>query len=159
MGKLETPLDGGIRRNARHLPHDDRRHNFGVNQAAEIEQAQQMVTSLDNLANAAVQKNDTVEKLVVANKQLTDTITKLQEDNAKLLHIIQQMAGQTPRTSQHQQALTRYDPKAYCHTHGYKVTVGHTIKTCHYQKPGHQDNTTQQQTMGGNQDNKGWQPK
>ncbi|KAL7474049.1 hypothetical protein ACHAW6_000047 [Cyclotella cf. meneghiniana] len=53
----------------------------------------QMITSLDNLANVAVQKNDRVEKLVVANKQLTDTITKLQEDNAKLLHIIQQMAG------------------------------------------------------------------
>ncbi|KAL7474229.1 hypothetical protein ACHAW6_000215 [Cyclotella cf. meneghiniana] len=119
----------------------------------------QMITSLDNLANAAVQKNDTVEKLVVANKQLTDTIAKLQEDNAKLLHIIQQMAGQSPRTSQHQHAATRYDPKGYCHTHGYKVTVGHTSKTCRYKKPGHQDNATQQQTMGGNQDNKGWQPK
>ena len=102
----------------------------------------QMITSLDNLANAVVQKNDTVEKLVVANKQLTDTIAKLQEDNAKLLHIIQQMAGQTPRTSQNQHAATRYDPKGYCHTHGYKVTVGHTSKTCRYKKPGHQDDAT-----------------
>ena len=34
----------------------------------------QMITSLDNLANAAVQKNDTVEHLVLANKLLTDTV-------------------------------------------------------------------------------------
>ena len=62
----------------------------------------QMITSLNNVANAAVQKNNTVEKLVVANKQLTDTITKLQDDNAKLLYIIQQMAGNHPRMMQHQ---------------------------------------------------------
>ncbi|KAL7479587.1 hypothetical protein ACHAW6_005313 [Cyclotella cf. meneghiniana] len=36
-----------------------------------------MITSLDNLANAAVQKNDTVEHLVLANKLLMDTIAKL----------------------------------------------------------------------------------
>ncbi|KAL7487086.1 hypothetical protein ACHAW6_012695 [Cyclotella cf. meneghiniana] len=67
---------------------------------ASVDNAQgssQMITSLDNLANAAVQKNDTVERLVVANKQLMDTITKLQEDNAKLLNIMQQMAGNHPR--------------------------------------------------------------
>ncbi|KAL7475159.1 hypothetical protein ACHAW6_001085 [Cyclotella cf. meneghiniana] len=39
----------------------------------------QIITSLNNLANTAVQKNDTVETLVVTNKQLTDTITKAQE--------------------------------------------------------------------------------
>ncbi|KAL7478868.1 hypothetical protein ACHAW6_004618 [Cyclotella cf. meneghiniana] len=48
----------------------------------------QMIASLKNLANAAVQKNDTVECLVLANKLLMDTVAKLQEDNAKLLTII-----------------------------------------------------------------------
>ena len=62
----------------------------------------QMITSLANLANKAVQKNDTVQQLVIANKQFTDTIAKIQEDNAKLLHIIQQLASHTPCTSQHQ---------------------------------------------------------
>ena len=33
-----------------------------------------MVTALDNLANAAVQKNDTIETLVSANKNLTDSL-------------------------------------------------------------------------------------
>ncbi len=60
--------------------------NAAVNNA---QWSSQMITSLDNLANTAVQKNDTVKQLVIANKQLTDTITKLQEDNAKLLQIIQ----------------------------------------------------------------------
>ncbi|KAL7481870.1 hypothetical protein ACHAW6_007550 [Cyclotella cf. meneghiniana] len=119
----------------------------------------QMITSLDNLANATVQKNKMVEKLVVTNKQLTDTITKLQDNNAKLLNTIRQMAGTHPRTMHQQNATSRFDPKGYCHTHGYKATVGHNSKTCKYKKPGHQDDATWHHTMGGNQDNKGWQPK
>jgi hypothetical protein len=40
-----------------------------ANQAAtEAKQAAMMAKSLDNLANATIQKNDTVEKLVTANK-------------------------------------------------------------------------------------------
>ncbi|KAL7480758.1 hypothetical protein ACHAW6_006418 [Cyclotella cf. meneghiniana] len=119
----------------------------------------QMITSLDNLANAKVQKNDTVEKLVVANKQLMDTITKLQEVKAKLLNIIQQMAGNHPRTTQHHTATPRFEPNGYCHTHGYKVSVGHNSKTCKSKKTGHQDEATQQNTIRVNQDNKGWKPK
>ena len=62
----------------------------------------QMITSLDNLANAAVQKNVTVEWLVLANKLLMDTVAKLQEDNTKLLTVIQQLAqsGHTQHPSQ-----------------------------------------------------------
>ncbi|KAL7481321.1 hypothetical protein ACHAW6_007002 [Cyclotella cf. meneghiniana] len=79
---------------------------------------------------STVKKNNTVERQTIANKQLTDTITKLQEDNAKLLHIILQLAGHTPRTNQHQPTTPRWDPKGYCHTHGYKVTFGYNSKTC-----------------------------
>ncbi|KAL7475894.1 hypothetical protein ACHAW6_001789, partial [Cyclotella cf. meneghiniana] len=38
-----------------------------------------------NTHDPVVQKNDTVEQLIVTNRQLTNTITKLLEDNAKLL--------------------------------------------------------------------------
>jgi hypothetical protein len=38
------------------------------------EQAARMVTSLNNLANAATQKNDTVDKLVAANKRLAKAL-------------------------------------------------------------------------------------
>ncbi|KAL7481299.1 hypothetical protein ACHAW6_006979 [Cyclotella cf. meneghiniana] len=102
----------------------------------------QMVTSLDNLANTMVQKNGTVKQLVVMNKQPTNTITKLEEDNAKLLNIIQQLAGHTQCTPQSQGTTPKWDPKGYCYTHGYRVTLGHNSKTCRSKKPGHQDEAT-----------------
>ncbi|KAL7478350.1 hypothetical protein ACHAW6_004115 [Cyclotella cf. meneghiniana] len=43
----------------------------------DVQWSSQMITSLDNHANSAVQKNNRVEKVVVANKNLTDTIMKL----------------------------------------------------------------------------------
>jgi hypothetical protein len=47
---------------------------FGANQAAEIEQAQQMATSLDNLTNAPIQKNATINNLVATNAALSRDI-------------------------------------------------------------------------------------
>jgi hypothetical protein len=46
-----------------------------ANQAATYtKQAAMMAKSLDNLANAAIQKNDTVEKLVTANEKLAKAL-------------------------------------------------------------------------------------
>ena len=132
-----------------------------ANSAVEEDQwSTQMITSLDNLANAAVQKNDTVERLVVANKLLTDTVAKLQEDNTKLLAVIQQLAGSgnTQRPTAHS-STPKWDPNGYCHTHGFRVNIGHNSKTCRFKKPGHQNEAMRQNTLGGNQDNKAWQPK
>ncbi len=50
---------------------------FGVNQAAKLKQAQQMVSSLDNLANATIQKNTTIKNLVATNSTLTKAITDI----------------------------------------------------------------------------------
>ena len=60
-----------------------------------------MKTLLDNLANATIQKNATVEKLVntnnqltTTNKQLTETILmKLQKQNATLDCILKKCTG------------------------------------------------------------------
>jgi hypothetical protein len=43
-------------------------------QAATGDQAAQMVVSLDNLANAAIRKNNTVDKLVAANECLANAL-------------------------------------------------------------------------------------
>ncbi len=51
---------------------------FGANQAAELKQAQQMTSSLDNLENATIQKNTTIENLVATNATLTKAITNIQ---------------------------------------------------------------------------------
>jgi hypothetical protein len=47
---------------------------FANQGATEAKQAARMVTSLDNLANAAIKKNDTVDKLVAANECLAKAL-------------------------------------------------------------------------------------
>jgi hypothetical protein len=51
---------------------------FGANQAAKLDQAQQMLSSLDNLANATIQRNTTIENLVTTNATLTKAIADIQ---------------------------------------------------------------------------------
>ena len=62
--------------------------NRMANSAQEAELGNNMVSALDNLANAAVQKNDTFEQLVASNKTLTESIKSQQEEIKKLLVII-----------------------------------------------------------------------
>jgi hypothetical protein len=58
---------------------------FGTNQAAEMEQAQQMTTSLDNLANASIQKNATINNLVTTNAALSKAIQDIQCTLSKMM--------------------------------------------------------------------------
>ena len=53
------------------------------NSATETRMGEQIVDSLNNIANAAVQNNDTIGKLVIANNNLTDSIVSLQAHNLK----------------------------------------------------------------------------
>jgi hypothetical protein len=55
---------------------------FGANQAAELKKTQQMVSSLNNLANVTIQKNTTIKNLVVTNATLTKAIAGIQLSNA-----------------------------------------------------------------------------
>jgi hypothetical protein len=41
---------------------------FGAYQAAKLEQAQQMASSLNNLANTTIQKNTTIENLMATQR-------------------------------------------------------------------------------------------
>jgi hypothetical protein len=51
---------------------------FGANQATELNQAQQMASSLKNLVNATIQKNTTIKNLVATNATLTKAIADIQ---------------------------------------------------------------------------------
>ena len=51
---------------------------FGANQAAKLKQAQQMVSSLNNLAITTIQRNTTIENLVTTNATLTKAIADIQ---------------------------------------------------------------------------------
>ena len=74
-----------------------------------------MVESLDNLANAAVTKNDTVERLVLVNKKLSDSVDKLTAD---LIGIVAQMSLCRPTGTQNTAQPTGpkqvWDPTGYC---------------------------------------------
>ena len=58
---------------------------FEANQAAEIEQAQQMATLLDNLANASIQKNATIDNLGATNAAFSRTIQDIQRTLATMM--------------------------------------------------------------------------
>ena len=130
--------------------------------------ATQMVTSLDNLAMAAVQKNETIEKLIQINKMKEKTITNLMaqlEDeratSTKLLEIIHKAGLQTGKNTNSGSGThyTNWDPNGYCWTHGYKVKKWHNSKTCKTRNNGHKEGATRANTMGGSQENIGWKPR
>jgi hypothetical protein len=143
---------------------------FGANQAAEIEQAQQMATSLDNLANASIQKNTTIENLVATNAALTKSIQDIQRTLATM------MTAQTPtpgplafvppgqptgentptRPSHWTTVKPAWDKTGYCWSHGFKVKIGHNSSTCTSRKTGHQAGATRTNTMGGSTFHTGW---
>ena len=70
---------------------------FCANITIEDEFLEKMVLSLDNLANAEVQKNDTIEKLIDINKQQQETIHNLQAQNGELLTLLKHLS-ETPTT-------------------------------------------------------------
>ncbi len=57
---------------------------FGANQAAKLDQAQQMASSLKNLANTTIQKNAIIENLVATNATLTKAIADIQLSIAQM---------------------------------------------------------------------------
>jgi len=141
---------------------------FGANQAAEMEQAQQMATSLDNLANASIQKNTTIENLVATNAALTRSIQDIQRTLATMMTTRPpatpalapsgQPTGDTPpgRPSHWAAEKPAWDRTGYCWSHGFKVKIGHNSCTCTSRKAGHQPGATRANTMGGRKLNEGW---
>ena len=140
---------------------------FGANQAAEIEQAQQMATSLDNLANASIQKNATIDNLVATNAALSKAIQDIQRTLATMMTAHTPAPGApalTPppgqptgdRPSHWATVKPAWDRTGYCWSHGFKVKMGHNSCTCTSRKAGHQAGATRNNTMGGSTFNAGW---
>ena len=97
-----------------------------------------MVASLDNLSNASVYKNDTVEKLVIANKTLTDSIASLQAYKLNIIKLVEKLTSCTPSVSNPSTAdKPPWDLTGYFWPHRYKVNTGHSSATCTTRKPVH----------------------
>ena len=121
-----------------------------------------LVNSLDKLANAAVAKNDTIERLIKAGATKDETIAALTKDISRLTGLIAKKL-ETPGAGWSQPpgagGAAVWDPKGYCWTHGYKVRVGHNSKTCTKRAKGHQEEATRDNIMGGRTWGINWKPK
>ena len=136
--------------------------NGMAHQAREAEDdamGEQMVTALDNLANAAVQKNDTVEQLVKANSTLTLTIKSQQEEIKRLHNILENLSTKNTGTA----PAYEWEKNGYCYWHGYKVSKGHTSANCkkgkHAADYEQHKNAKRGDEQGGSVINKGWENK
>ena len=84
-----------------------------------------------------------------ALSSITSSITDLRQQVADLKRENEQLRQRQPRRPR-----TRRDNGNYCWTHGYRVGNQHTSATCQNKAPGHQDNATRANTMGGSETNK-----
>jgi hypothetical protein len=113
-----------------------------ANQAAarEIVQAEKMAALLDNLANASIQKNNMIDKKLVAmNQQQVKIIASLTEAIVKLKAGSPSTEQQLGRTTPLHWRSTKpaWDPTWYCWMHGFWVKVGHSSTTCSFPREGH----------------------
>jgi hypothetical protein len=139
---------------------------FAHQAATNSEQPTMMAKSLDNLANAAIQKNNTVEKLVTANMKLAKAPANANTAIAQLCLPNPPNPPSTPSTStknnhrpSHWSAIKPdWDPTGYCSTHGFKVKCGHTSATCTHQQDGHNTSATIFDPKGSSKANKNWTP-
>jgi hypothetical protein len=141
--------------------------SFGANQATKLDQAQQMASSLDNLANVTIQKNTAIKNLVATNAMLIKAIADIQ------LYIARMCAAGVPtshattspaplieaRVCPSHWSITKlaWDEVRYCWTHGYKVKVGHNSSSyCSLRKTCHQPGMTRANIMDGSTYNTGY---
>ena len=108
-------------------------YNGMANQAAETDMGNKIIVAIDNLAIAALQNNDTVERVIISNLFLSDPLAACNTKIAWLLTIITNLsteggggAGGGGGIKNGKATGTPWYPIGYCCTNGYKVRVGHT---------------------------------
>ena len=138
--------------------------NGMANQAEEV-MADKMVTALDNLANAAVEKNSTIESLVKANLALTKAVAEREANLQALTTAITKLSNQRSKGGGSggggggaPAGGPVFDPLGYCWSHGYKCKHGHSSATCNKKKTGHQDTAKRGDIQGGATWNVDWKP-
>ena len=118
---------------------------------------------LDNLAAAATTERTTLSQLIENNATLTANVTSLTASVASLTATYAILAaGKPPARAPAATAAARparpsyLAANGYCWTHGYRVRIGHDSATCKDKGDGHKDGATRANTMGGSNNNKGW---
>ena len=145
-------------------------------EARKIEQAKIMTASLNNLANAAMQKNTPMDRLIQHNSALTRSIANMTLAMANLSARAQvttpaqtwtpttntatattlPAAASFVRPAHWQEQKPAWDKVGYFSTHGYKVRIGHNSTHCLHCGPDHKITATWPNPLGGCEKNKGW---
>ena len=145
--------------------------NGMANQAEEV-MADKMVSALDNLANAAVEKNSTIESLVKANLALTKSVSDRDANLQALTTAITKLSNQRSKggggggggsgggASSGGPAVDPvvFDPLGCCWSRGYTCKHGHSSATCNKKKAGHQVTTKRGDIKGSATWNVDWKP-
>ena len=119
-----------------------------ANQAAETHMGNTIVVAIDNLVNAAVQKNNTVNWLVISNSPLSDSLAARDTKITRLLTIITNLStggggGGGSGINNGKSASAPWDTMVYCLLHGFKVRVVHCSASCKKRKDGHNAHLTE----------------
>ena len=119
-------------------------------------------TALDNLALVATNDTAVLQQLTSANLALTVTIGTLTATNKKLVDAATARAKRAPVAGAPtvvppaERVRVPAHPGNYCWTHGHCIRKDHTSATCAAKAPGHCDNATAANTLGGSEKDKGW---
>jgi hypothetical protein len=149
---------------------------FSANAAEEEHQARQITESLNNIANASIHKNATINNLIASNPQFVQALQEMQAAIVRMFPIGQAHASPyqpptwlpTPPEAAAPPAASlapppattglhpshwgsvkpTWDKRGFCWSHGHKVKVGHTSATCSSWCTGYQTRATCANTMG-----------
>ena len=98
-----------------------------------------------NLAAASATDRDTLADLTNAVSNLTNQLA----EKDKLITSLKLQLNDCRGTTNARGTKTPLDPQGHCWTHGHKVSHAHNSSTCRNKAPGHQDQATRANTMGG----------
>ena len=102
---------------------------------------------MTNLANATVADRQTMANLTATINRLTKSLATTNTRLSQALQLTAQLQAevQTLKSGKQQKINNKYEK--YCWTHGIKC--GHSSRECLKKAPGHQDEATEANKMGG----------
>jgi hypothetical protein len=112
----------------------------------------QTADALANLATATASDRTTVANLTDTNAKLAIELTSVNAQLIKALAKITELqASNKHNNGKHHPPREYASNENYCWSHGYKVSATHSSSTCAHKSPGHKNEATRNNNMGGSQ--------
>ena len=108
-----------------------------------------ILEAANSLTEANIRRDEEMSLMSNSHAAFSAQQQKLQEIIAALTKEVADLKAASSTTTKKRQPPT--DRGGYCWSHGFLVHPNHTSKTCRNKKPGHKDEATRSNTMGGSQ--------